>query len=164
MIEDLKQNVKDLTDEAELTAYLQAVLDKKAFDRQGLIYGVGHAVYTLSDPREVLLKKYAADLAAEKGREEEFRLYQMVERIAPRLVMQQKGLKTPVAVNIDFYSGLIYDMLGIPQELLTPLFAVARIAGWCAHRLEESVNQSKIIRPAYKMVGERKEYTELAKR
>ena len=164
MMKDLKQNVKDLTDEAELTAYLQAVLDKKAFDRQGLIYGVGHAVYTVSDPREILLKKYAADLAAEKGREEEFRLYQTVERLAPRLVMQQKGLKTPAAVNVDFYSGLIYDMLGIPEELLTPLFAVARIAGWCAHRLEESVNQSKIIRPAYKMVGERKEYTELSKR
>ncbi len=164
MLRDLKNNVSDLKDEAALTAYLEAVLDKKAFDGQGLIYGVGHAVYTLSDPREILLKKYAQALAEEKGRDADFALYQRIERLAPELVMRKKGLKSPVAVNVDFYSGLIYELLGIPEELLTPLFAIARITGWCAHRLEESVNQSKIIRPAYKMVGERKEYVELKKR
>ena len=164
MIADLKEKVPHPDKEGELTSYLKDVLDKKAFDGQGLIYGVGHAVYTLSDPRAIILKKHAEKLAQEKGRMEDLNLYQAVERIAPTVVMEKKGLRTPVAVNVDFYSGFIYDMLGIPEELLTPLFAIARIAGWCAHRLEEQVNQNKIIRPAYKSVAERKYYRPLDKR
>lgn len=164
MMADLKAQVSDLEKEEALISYLSDVLDKKAFDGQGLIYGVGHAVYTLSDPRAILLKKYAEKLAEEKGRMKDFQLYQTIERIAPELVMEKKGLRLPVAVNVDFYSGFIYEMLDIPEELLTPLFAMARIAGWCAHRLEEQVNQNKIIRPAYKSVAERKEYIAISQR
>lgn len=164
MMADLKAQVSDLEKEEALISYLSNVLDKKAFDGQGLIYGVGHAVYTLSDPRAILLKKYAEKLAEEKGRMKDFQLYQTIERIAPELVMEKKGLRLPVAVNVDFYSGFIYEMLDIPEELLTPLFAMARIAGWCAHRLEEQVNQNKIIRPAYKSVAERKEYIAISQR
>lgn len=164
MMADIRKNIKDLTSEEQLRQYLEDVLDKKALDGQGLIYGVGHAVYTLSDPRAVILKRYAKDLAIEKGREADFDLYERIEMLAPKVVMEKKHLKSPVAVNVDFYSGFIYDMLGIPEELLTPLFAIARIAGWSAHRLEEQVNQGKIIRPAYKMVAERKPYAEMEKR
>ena len=153
MFEDIKANVKDWTDEKEVESYLRKILNKEAFDHSGLIYGMGHAVYTLSDPREVILKRFAKDLAMEKGMMKEFALYELVERLAGRLVMEQRRLFKNVCANVDFYSGFVYTMLGIPKELFTPIFAIARIPGWSAHRLEEILNASKIIRPAYKYVG-----------
>lgn len=158
MFADIKEHISDWTNEAEVEAYLQKILDKQAFDHSGLIYGMGHAVYTLSDPREVLLKKYARKLAEEKGMMEEFALYELVENIAGRLIMVQRRLFKNVCANVDFYSGFVYTMLGIPEELFTPLFAIARMPGWSAHRLEELLNTSKIIRPAYKYVGRHVEY------
>ncbi|MCI5857981.1 MAG: citrate/2-methylcitrate synthase [Agathobacter sp.] len=153
MFKDIKENVKDWTDEAAITEYLKKILNKEAFDHSGLIYGMGHAVYTLSDPREVILKKYARKLAEEKNLLEEFHLYESVERIAARLIMERKRVFKNVCANVDFYSGFVYTMLGIPEELFTPIFAIARIPGWSAHRLEELLNASKIIRPAYMYVG-----------
>jgi citrate synthase len=153
MFKDIKAHVTDWTDEAALTAYLTKILDKQAFDHSGLIYGMGHAVYTLSDPREVILKKYAKALAKEKNQTEEFELYERVERIASRLIMERKRVFKNICANVDFYSGFVYTMLGIPEELFTPIFAIARIPGWSAHRLEELLNVSKIIRPAYMYVG-----------
>jgi citrate synthase len=153
MFKDIKAHVTDWTDEAALTAYLTKILDKQAFDQFGLIYGMGHAVYTLSDPREVILKKYAKALAKEKNQTEEFELYERVERIASRLIMERKRVFKNICANVDFYSGFVYTMLGIPEELFTPIFAIARIPGWSAHRLEELLNVSKIIRPAYMYVG-----------
>ena len=153
MFEDIKANVKDWSDEKEVENYLRKILDKEAFDRTGLIYGMGHAVYTLSDPREVILKRFARDLAQEKGMMKEFALYELVERLGGSLVMEQRRLFKNVCANVDFYSGFVYTMLGIPKELFTPIFAIARIPGWSAHRLEEILNASKIIRPAYKYVG-----------
>ena len=153
MFEDIKANVKDWTDEKEVESYLRKILNKEVFDHSGLIYGMGHAVYTLSDPREVILKRFAKDLAMEKGMMKEFALYELVERLAGRLVMEQRRLFKNVCANVDFYSGFVYTMLGIPKELFTPIFAIARIPGWSAHRLEEILNASKIIRPAYKYVG-----------
>ena len=153
MFKDIKANVKDWTDEAAITEYLKKILNKEAFDHSGLIYGMGHAVYTLSDPREVILKKYARKLAEEKNLLEEFNLYESVERIAARLIMERKRVFKNVCANVDFYSGFVYTMLGIPEELFTPIFAIARIPGWSAHRLEELLNASKIIRPAYMYVG-----------
>ena len=164
MFEDMKQVVKDWTDEDEITAYLSALLSREAFDHAGLIYGMGHAVYTISDPRELILKSFAEKLAKEKGMEDEFLLHDSVERIAAELIMARRHVIKPVCANVDFYSGLIYTMLGIPEELFTPLFALSRIAGWSAHRLEELVNKEKIIRPAYKYVGHHKEYVELEER
>ena len=158
MFDNIKENVKDWTNEEELEVYLKKILNKQAFDKAGLIYGMGHAVYTLSDPREQVLKKFARDLAEEKGMMEEFRLYERVEEIAGRLIMEQRRLFKNVCANVDFYSGFVYSMLGIPQELFTPLFAIARIPGWCAHRMEELVNGNKIIRPAYKYVGQHTEF------
>ena len=153
MFTDLKANVKDWESDEEITAYLQKILNKEAFDHAGLIYGMGHAVYTLSDPREVILKRFARELAQEKGMMKEFALYELVERLGGRLVMEQRRLFKNVCANVDFYSGFVYTMLGIPKELFTPIFAIARIPGWSAHRLEEILNASKIIRPAYKYVG-----------
>lgn len=153
MFDDIKTNVQDWTSEDEVAEYLQKILDKKTFDRAGLIYGVGHAVYTISDPREVILKEYARSLAEEKGRMEEFALYDLVEKTAKRLIPAHRQTFKPVCANVDFYSGFVYTMLGIPQELFTPLFAIARMPGWSAHRLEELINAGKIIRPAYKYVG-----------
>ena len=153
MFEDIKANVKDWSDEKEVENYLRKILNKEAFDRSGLIYGMGHAVYTLSDPREVILKKFAKKLAEEKGMMKEFALYELVERLAGSLVMEQRKLFKNVCANVDFYSGFVYTMLGIPKELFTPIFAIARIPGWSAHRLEELLNANKIIRPAYKYVG-----------
>ena len=153
MFEDIKANVKDWSDEKEVENYLCKILNKEAFDRSGLIYGMGHAVYTLSDPREVILKKFAKKLAEEKGMMKEFALYELVEGLAGRLVMEQRKLFKNVCANVDFYSGFVYTMLGIPKELFTPIFAIARIPGWSAHRLEELLNANKIIRPAYKYVG-----------
>lgn len=164
MFDDIKANVKDWKNEEEVAAYLQKILNKEAFDRSGLIYGMGHAVYTLSDPREVILKKYARDLAEEKGLMEEFELYDLVERLAGRMVMEHRKLFKNVCANVDFYSGFVYSMLGIPEELFTPLFAIARISGWSAHRLEELINASKIIRPAYKYVGHHTEFQTMEER
>ena len=153
MFDDMKRNISNWEDEEEVTAYIRKILNKEAFDRTGLVYGMGHAVYTLSDPREKILKEYARQLAEEKGRMKEFEFYDRVERIAGHLIMEQRKLFKDVCANVDFYSGFVYTMLGIPEELFTPLFAIARMPGWCAHRLEELVNANKIIRPAYKYVG-----------
>ena len=158
MFEDIKANVKDWTDEKEVEEYLRKILNKEAFDHSGLIYGMGHAVYTLSDPREVILKRFARDLAREKNMMKEFALYELVERLGGRLVMEQRRLFKYLCANVDFYSGFVYTMLGIPKELFTPIFAIARIPGWSAHRLEEILNASKIIRPAYKYVGHHAEF------
>lgn len=164
MIDDIKGHLQNWEDEAEITAYLQKILKKEAFDCSGLIYGMGHAVYTLSDPREVILKSYAQKLSVEKGLEREFALLDRIERISIDLLTGQRKIFKPICANVDFYSGFVYTMLGIPQELFTPLFAIARISGWSAHRLEELVNQGKIIRPAYKYVGHHVPYKELSER
>jgi citrate synthase len=164
MFDDLKQHCKDWEDEEEIEAYLTNILDGNAFDGSGLIYGMGHAVYTLSDPREVVLKSLAEKLAEEKGLEQEFALHDKVEKISSRLLMHHRHVVKPVCANVDFYSGFVYTMLGIPRELFTPLFAISRISGWSAHRLEELVNKGKIIRPAYKYVGHHQEFEELDKR
>ena len=164
MFDDLKEHVTDWKDDAALTAYLQDILNKKAFDGSGLIYGMGHAVYTISDPREVILKKYAQALAEEKGLTQEFELYDRVERIAKELILRNRTIFKPVCANVDFYSGFVYTMLGIPRELFTPIFAIARISGWSAHRLEELVNDGKIIRPACKYVGSWTDYIEMEQR
>ena len=166
MFADLKSHVdQDHWDnEDEIITYLKKVLNKEAFDHAGLIYGMGHAVYTLSDPREVILKRFAQALAEEKGMTEEFELYNRVENIAGKLIMEHRKLFKNVCANVDFYSGFIYTMLGIPEELFTPIFAISRIAGWSAHRLEELVNRGKIIRPAYKNVLEDTTYVPIKKR
>ena len=161
MFSDIKEHVPDWSDENALRDYLQKIINKEAFDGSGLIYGMGHAVYTLSDPRAVILKEYARSLSEEKGLQEEFHLYESVERIASELLTSHKKLSKPICCNVDFYSGFVYSMLGIPTQLFTPIFAIARISGWCAHRMEELVNGGKIIRPAYKYVGHHKEYCEL---
>lgn len=164
MFADLKEHVSDWSDETAIQAYLQKLINKDAFDHNGLIYGIGHAVYTKSDPRCVILKKYAEALSEEKGRTEEFHLYQTVERLACRLLQEQKNLYKDVCANVDFYSGFVYNMLGLPNELFTPIFAISRISGWCAHRMEELINSSKIIRPAYKYVGHHRDYVALGDR
>ena len=164
MFEDIMANVEDWTNEEEVENYLRRILNKEVFDHSGLIYGMGHAVYTLSDPREVILKKYAKQLAEEKGLNSEFALYELVERLAGRLIMEQRKMFKNVCANVDFYSGFVYTMLGIPKELFTPIFAIARIPGWSAHRLEELMNASKIIRPAYKYVGRHTDFISLEDR
>lgn len=153
MFDDMRENIKDREDEEEVTEYLKKILNKEVFDHSGLIYGMGHAVYTLSDPRERILKEFARKLAEEKGMEKEFEFHDRVERLAGRLIMEKRKVYKNVCANVDFYSGFVYTMLGIPQELFTPIFAIARIPGWSAHRLEELINTGKIIRPAYKYVG-----------
>jgi citrate synthase len=163
MFEDLRANCNTADDDA-LTDYLTAILDKKAFDGAGLIYGMGHAVYTDSDPREVVLKQYAKQLSQAKGMEREFALYDRVERISANLIAGRRHLFKPICANVDFYSGFVYTMLGIPTELFTPIFAISRISGWSAHRLEELVNKGKIIRPAYRYVGEHRDYVPLSER
>ena len=164
MFDDLKENCPDYEDERALSAYLEGLLDKKLFDKTGLIYGMGHAVYTESDPREVILKRYARRLSEEKGLQKEFELYDRVERLAGELIARKRRLFKPICANVDFYSGFVYSMLGIPVELFTPIFAIARISGGSAHRLEEVVNNGKIIRPAYKFVGMHRDYCELDQR
>ena len=158
MFDDLRANCGDTTDDEQVRAYLSKVLNREAFDKSGLIYGMGHAVYTISDPREVVLKSLAGMLAEEKGLSEEFALYDRVEHISADLLQKNRHVLKPVCANVDFYSGFVYSMLGIPEELFTPIFAIARISGWCAHRLEELVNAGKIIRPAYKYVGHHRPY------
>ena len=161
MFADLKEHVSDWKDEEAVSDYLQKLMRREAFDGSGLIYGIGHAVYTKSDPRCVILKKYAEALSVEKDRVDEFNLYNSVERLACKLLSEQKNLHKAICANVDFYSGFVYNMLGLPNELFTPIFAISRISGWCAHRIEELVNSSKIIRPAYKYVGQHKEYVKL---
>lgn len=164
MFEDLKANIHDWKNEDEIREYLLKILDKQAFDHTGLIYGMGHAVYTLSDPRCVILKRYARKLAEAKGRTEEFEFMSRVENLAGDLVAQKRNVFKKICANVDFYSGFVYSMLDIPYELYTPLFAISRISGWCAHRMEELVNAGKIIRPAYKYVGTHKNYYPLEDR
>ena len=153
MMDDIREHVRDWEDEDEIRSYLGEILDKKAFDHQGLIYGMGHAVYTLSDPRERIFRGYVEMLAKEKERTKDLDLYQAVERIAPALISERRRNGKVTSPNIDFYSGFMYEMLGIPRELYTPIFAVARIVGWSSHRIEELITSSKIIRPAYMSVS-----------
>ena len=162
MMADLKAHVDDPASEAQVHAYLQSVLDKKALDGLGLIYGMGHAVYSLSDPRAEVLRTFVQDISKEKGLTGEMDLYLTVEKVAKELLTSRTG--KPVAVNVDFYSGFLYDMLGLPKELYTPLFAIARMAGWSAHRMEELGENSKIIRPACKCIEKRRPYTPMAER
>ncbi|MGN0506430.1 MAG: citrate/2-methylcitrate synthase [Lachnospiraceae bacterium] len=164
MFRDLKENVSDLTDEAQVEDYLVRLLHKEAFDKKGLIYGMGHAVYSISDPRAQIFKAYVEQLAHAKGREEDYNLYAMVARLAPEIITRERKIYKGVSANVDFYSGFVYSMLDLPPELFTPIFAVARISGWSAHRMEELINQDKIIRPAYKSVMPAVEYKELEKR
>lgn len=154
MFRNIKANIKNQNDEAEIESYLLKILNKEVFDKTGLIYGMGHAVYTLSDPREVILKEFAKKLAEEKGLMDEFNFYERIEKSAQKLIMEKHKVNKNVCANVDFYSGFVYSMLGIPEELFTPIFAIARTPGWCAHRLEELLNGNRIIRPAYKYVGE----------
>ena len=164
MMHDLEKNVSDWTDEDEVRAYLQKILNKEAFDKKGLIYGMGHAVYSLSDPRAQVFKGFVEKLAKEKGRDKDFALYSMIERVAPELIGKKSRIYKGVSANVDFYSGFVYSMLEIPLELYTPIFAIARIVGWSAHRIEELLNMDKIIRPAYKSVMEEREYIPMEER
>lgn len=158
MMDDIRAHVKDYKDKDEIAAYLRKILHGEAFDGKGLIYGIGHAVYSKSDPREVIFKKFVDKLAAEKGRDEDLILYDNIAELAPVIIEDDRPVLKAVSPNVDFYSGFVYDMLGIPKELYTPLFAVARIAGWSAHRIEELVTADKIIRPAYKSLVTNREY------
>lgn len=164
MMAELEQQVSDFSDRDAVSDYLKKLLHGEAFDRKGLIYGMGHAVYSLSDPRAVIFKSFVERLATEKGRQEEYQLYAAVEELAPEIIRSERKIYKGVCANVDFYSGFVYSMLGIPQELYTPIFAIARITGWCAHRMEELINTDKIIRPAYKNVAETKAYVPLNKR
>ena len=164
MFEDMKQVVRDWKDEDEVRSYLQALLDKRAFDKSGLIYGMGHAVYSLSDPRANILHGMVEKLSREKGRMEEYQLYSLVERLGPEVISGERKMYKGVSANVDFYSGFVYHMLDLPLELYTPLFAMARVAGWSAHRMEELINMGKIIRPAYQYVGTHQPYQPLRER
>ena len=158
MMDDIRNHVSDYEDEEEISAYLAKILHKEAFDRKGLIYGMGHAVYSLSDPREVIFKTFVEKPAKAKGRDKDMALYNNIEKIAPKLIAQERQIFKGVSPNVDFYSGFVYNMLDIPVELYTPLFAIARIAGWSAHRIEELVSVNKIIRPSYKSLVKKQDY------
>ena len=149
MFKDIKNHIKNQKDETEVKEYLRKILNKEAFDKKGLIYGMGHAVYSISDPRAEIFKSFVEKLANEKGRQKDFALYSMIERLAPEVIGEERHIYKGVSANVDFYSGLVYSMLDIPEELFTPMFAIARIVGWSAHRIEELVNADKIMRPAY---------------
>lgn len=164
MFNDMKEKISNWNDEDEVRSYLKALLHKEAFDKSGLIYGMGHAVYSLSDPRANIFKKFVKNLSEEKGRTEEYNLYSLVERLAPQVIAEERKTYKGVSANIDFYSGFVYSMLDLPLELYTPIFAMARIAGWSAHRIEELINTDKIIRPAYMNVKEHREYVDLNNR
>ncbi len=164
MFDDMKKRVNDWSNEEEVRQYLVDLLHKKAFDKAGLIYGMGHAVYSISDPRAKVFQGFVERLSIEKGRQNEFALYSMVERLAPQVIAEERKIYKGVSANVDFYSGFVYSMLGLPMELYTPIFAIARIAGWSAHRLEELINNGKIIRPAYKSVAKHQEYKPLEDR
>ncbi len=164
MFDEIKQNVRDWSDEDEITAYVQKILNKEAFDRTGLVYGIGHAIYSRSDPRAVIFRQFVEKLAKEKGLNQEYRLYSTVEKSAPMLISTQRKMYKGVSANVDFYSGFVYQMLGLPEELFTPIFAIARISGWSAHRIEELLNGNRIIRPSYKAVQNQREYVRMADR
>ena len=164
MMDELKANVKDWSSEKEVSDYLYKIAKKDAYDKSGLIYGMGHAIYTISDPREILLKAKAKELAKEKGCMEEFELYNMIERLAPNIIQEVHNSDKKVCANVDFYSGFVYTMLNIPRELFTPIFAISRIAGWSAHRIEEIVSGGRIYRPAYKNVSPERDFVPLANR
>ena len=164
MFKDMKENVHDWEDEEEIAMYLNALLNKEAFDKSGLIYGIGHAIYSVSDPRAKVFKGFVKKLSEEKGFTKEYNLYETVERLAPKVIAKNRKTYKGVSANIDFYSGFVYSMLGLPEELYTPIFAMARIVGWSAHRIEELINADKIIRPAYMNVLERRPYVEIDKR
>ncbi len=158
MFEDMKEHLTDWEDEDAVSDYLKKLLHKEAFDQAGLIYGVGHAIYSKSDPRAVIFKSFVESLSKEKGLEKEFALYSLVERLAPKIIEKERQMYKGVSINVDFYSGFVYHMLGLPMELYTPIFAIARISGWSAHRLEELANNGKIIRPAYKPIAPEQDY------
>ena len=164
MFDNMKETVDDWNDDDEIKSYLKGILDKRLYDQSGLIYGIGHAVYAISDPRAELLKDFTKKLAVAKGRTDELKLYENVERIAPEVISKSHKRTKSVSANVDFYSGFIYSMLGLPDELYTPMFAAARMAGWSAHRIEEIINAGKIIRPAYKNVAKKENYIPLNKR
>lgn len=164
MFEEMKLRIKDWTDEEEVADYLRKLLHKEAFDHTGLIYGVGHAIYSKSDPRAVIFKSFVEKLSVEKGLQKEFALYSLVEKLAPQIISAERQMYKGVSINVDFYSGFVYHMLGLPLELYTPIFAIARISGWSAHRMEELANNGKIIRPAYKPIGDDKEYLDMLHR
>ena len=164
MFDNMKETVDNWNDDDEIMNYLKGILDKRLFDKSGLIYGIGHAVYAISDPRAKLLKSLTEKLAAEKNRTDELKLYENVERLAPKVISKMHNRKKSVSANVDFYSGFVYSLLGIPDELYTPIFAASRMAGWGAHRIEEIINAGKIIRPAYKNVAKKTEYVPLKKR
>lgn len=164
MFDDMKEKVSDWKNEDMVRDYLKKLLHKEAFDNSGLIYGMGHAVYSHSDPRAKVFKGFVEKLSSEKGRHDEFELYSMVERLAPEVIAEERQIYKGVCANVDFYSGFVYRMLGIPDELFTPIFAVSRIAGWSAHRIEELINSNKIIRPAYKAISPMREYTDMENR
>ena len=164
MFEDMKKNISNWEDEEEVKGYLRAILHKEVFDKSGLIYGMGHAVYSISDPRANIFKKFVKNLSEEKGLTKEYGLYSMVERLAPEVIAEERQTYKGVSANIDFYSGFVYSMLDLPLQLYTPIFAIARISGWCAHRVEELINADKIMRPAYMNVQDRREYTNLSDR
>ncbi len=164
MMNDIKSNVADLKDEEEVKKYLSKILNREVFDRRGLIYGMGHAIYSVSDPREIVFRGFVEKLATEKDRKDDFELYSLIERLAPEVIAEERRIYKGVSANVDYYSGFVYSMLDIPLELYTPIFAMARIVGWSAHRLEELINVDKIIRPAYKSIVSEREYTELKQR
>ncbi len=164
MFEDMKQNIKDWEDREEISDYLNKILNKEVFDKAGLIYGIGHAIYSVSDPRAKVFKSFVKSLSEEKGLTKEFELYSLIEEIAPKVIAEKRKMYKGVSANVDFYSGFVYDMLGLPHELFTPIFAIARIAGWSAHRIEELINAGKIIRPAYMNVAQHREYIEMGQR
>ena len=164
MFNDIKKNIKDWTDREEISEYLLKILNKEAFDKAGLIYGIGHAIYSVSDPRAKVLKRFVQELSVEKGLTKEYELYSLIEELAPEIISKKRKMYKGVSANIDFYSGFVYDMLGLPHELYTPIFAMARIAGWSAHRIEEIINAGKIIRPAYMAVQPHREYKEMIDR
>ncbi|HHU35793.1 MAG TPA: citrate/2-methylcitrate synthase, partial [Treponema sp.] len=164
MMDNIKENVQDWTNEQEVGDYLRKILRKEAYDQTGLVYGQGHAVYTISDPRAILLREKARELAVVKNHSEEFNLYCLIEQIFPDIFREEKGCDKRICTNVDFYSGFVYSMLGIPPELFTPIFAISRIAGWAAHRLEEIISGGRIYRPAFKQVGELREYVPMDKR
>jgi len=164
MFDDMKKNIKDWTSEEEVSDYLRKLLHKEAFDKAGLIYGVGHAIYSKSDPRAEVLKQFVESLSIEKGLHNEFALYSMVERLAPKIIEEERQMYKGVSINVDFYSGFVYDMLDLPLELYTPIFAIARIVGWSAHRMEELSNNGKIIRPAYKTLCVDTDYVPMEER
>lgn len=164
MIENMKATLHDWSDEEEVEKYLRALLNKEAFDRAGLIYGMGHAVYSLSDPRAIIFHSFVERLSREKGKEKEFALYSLIEKLAPKVIAEERKIYKGVSPNVDFYSGFAYSMLNLPLELYTPIFAIARITGWSAHRLEELSYSGKIMRPAYKFADTHKEYIPISKR